>query len=321
MPGADTLSDALQFAIDRSEMIKHPRCVLNAHNDTFDTYIRQSNNACYNLKNTIEGVFNTILIRATRQTDETLGLVALAAAHTELQSKILIAQENIHGAPGLEKTLRRAFPNLQTLSKFKCRIMILDARDGDAEMLSRWSERAAVQKVKHNRGEFWSAPGIFSWDRPDPGSRLLLDHLPASMPGNIADLGCGNGLLSEYLAKKDSVAGLYCIDSDSRAVECCRLNLQERDVKIPFQVTWSDATQPQPDWPQMDFVVMNPPFHTQQDEDRELGQKFCQSALKMLKPGGKLYLVANRHLPYETFLKNPVVLGDTDGFKILCAGA
>ena len=61
------------------------------------------------------------------------------------------------------------------------------------------------------------------------------------------------------------------------------------------------------------------------DEDRDLGKQFCISALKMLRSGGNLYLVANRHMPYEAVLKdlarNVDVLADENGFKILHAQA
>ena len=41
----------------------------------------------------------------------------------------------------------------------------------------------------------WSQPGIFAWDRIDPGSALLIEHLPR-LAGRGADLGSGLGVLS-----------------------------------------------------------------------------------------------------------------------------
>jgi 16S rRNA (guanine1207-N2)-methyltransferase len=53
----------------------------------------------------------------------------------------------------------------------------------------------------------------------------------------------------------------------------------------------------------LDFVVMNPPFHDGGAEDQSLGQTFIRRAAEVLRPGGVLWLVANRHLPYEGVLK------------------
>jgi 16S rRNA (guanine1207-N2)-methyltransferase len=70
----------------------------------------------------------------------------------------------------------------------------------------------------------------------------------------------------------------------------------------------------------LDFIVMNPPFHDGGAEDRRLGQAFIKKAAEMLRKGGVLWLVANRHLPYEAELKeafkrvNPV--GDGGGYKL-----
>ena len=47
---------------------------------------------------------------------------------------------------------------------------------------------------------------------------------------------------------------------------------------------------------------MNPPFHSGQAADVDLGRAFLTSAAAALKRGGKLFLVANRQLPYESAL-------------------
>jgi len=49
-------------------------------------------------------------------------------------------------------------------------------------------------------------------------------------------------------------------------------------------------------------VIMNPPFHTTRAADPALGQAFVAAAAGMLGPQGQLWMVANRHLPYEATL-------------------
>lgn len=320
---SDILNQALSYALNQTGGTREPVAVINATGAEDATFTRISGNACNKLTNTLNGVFNTLLVRATRQKEETLGLIALAAAHADPSAKIYVAQENVHGAGSLEKTVSRAFPGLQAVIKFKCRVLVLDAANGDAATLLKWTENAAIRKVKHNRGEFWSAPGVFSWDRPDTGSRMLLEHLPKTMNGKVIDLGCGNGLLAGFIVKKEGLTDLYAIDADDRAVECCRLNLEERGYSVGENVMWRDATGDLSDLPSMDYVVMNPPFHDQQKEDRELGQKFVQSAMKLLRLGGELYLVANRHMPYEDILAREAskvtLLEDRQGFKVIRA--
>jgi 16S rRNA (guanine1207-N2)-methyltransferase len=62
-----------------------------------------------------------------------------------------------------------------------------------------------------------------------------------------------------------------------------------------------------------DAVVMNPPFHRGQQTEVDLGRGFIRAAAAALKRGGRLFMVANRQLPYEAEL-------DASGFGWRCAG-
>ena len=159
----------------------------------------------------------------------------------------------------------------------------------------------------------WSWPGVFSWDRPDPGSLLLIDKLPA-LKGEGADLGCGVGLLSRAVLAQPAVTALEMIDLDRRAVEAARRNVVDPRANIRR----SDATTTELEG--LDFVVMNPPFHDGGAEDKGLGLAFISAAAKALRKGGMLYLVANRHLPYEAGLTarftSVTVLAEAQGYKV-----
>jgi 16S rRNA (guanine1207-N2)-methyltransferase len=159
----------------------------------------------------------------------------------------------------------------------------------------------------------WSQPGIFSWDRIDPGSALLLSVLPA-FSGRGADLGCGIGLLARAVLASPAVTRLELIDIDRRAITAARHNIE--DARIAFH--WADARKLQTTG--LDFIVMNPPFHEDGVEDKALGQAFVQRAQQMLRDGGVLWLVANRHLPYEALLagsfSSVTLRADGNGFKV-----
>ena len=161
----------------------------------------------------------------------------------------------------------------------------------------------------------WSQPGVFSWDRPDPGSVRLLEALPALF-GAGADLGCGIGLLARAVLTSPKVKALTCADIDGRAVACAEHNLDDPRVKV----VWADLRRPLEGVADLDFVVMNPPFHDGGAEDRALGVSFIETAARMLGERGVCWLVANRHLPYEAALakafETVTVRGDGGGYKI-----
>ena len=139
-------------------------------------------------------------------------------------------------------------------------------------------------------------PGLFSWDRIDPGSRQLVGALGA-LAGKGADFGCGTGFLARAALAQPKVTRLDLIDLDRRAIAAARINVQ--DPRARFH--WTDV-RTAPELADLDFVISNPPFHDGGTEDRALGQAFIRRAHAVLRKGGRLWLVANRHLPYEGVL-------------------
>ncbi len=71
-----------------------------------------------------------------------------------------------------------------------------------------------------------------------------------------------------------------------------------------------------------DAIVCNPPFHALGRGDRpDIGRAFIAAASAALKSGGRLWLVANRHLPYEDALGSGFAqvrsVAQDGGFKII----
>jgi 16S rRNA (guanine1207-N2)-methyltransferase len=159
----------------------------------------------------------------------------------------------------------------------------------------------------------WTQQGVFSFDRIDPGSTLLLSHLPA-LKGRGADLGAGLGILSRAILASEAVTSLTLVEIDRRAVEAARRNIDDQRATI----LWADARAS--GLSGLDFVVTNPPFHAEGAEDKALGQGFVRAAAAMLSRGGTLHLVANRHLPYEAVLRaafrSVVTVAEGGGYKI-----
>jgi 16S rRNA (guanine1207-N2)-methyltransferase len=162
--------------------------------------------------------------------------------------------------------------------------------------------------------EAWSQPGVFAWDRVDPGSALLAQTLPA-LKGAGADLGCGHGALATVALRAPAVTALRLVDLDRRAVEAARKNVE--DLRATFE--WADA-RTLDETGDLDFVISNPPFHDGGAEDKRLGQAFIRKAAGLLKKGGALWLVANRHLPYEAEInaafKRMRMVADKGGYKV-----
>ncbi len=145
---------------------------------------------------------------------------------------------------------------------------------------------------------FWTAPGVFSADGVDLASALLVEVLPDKMKGEVADLGAGWGYLAAHVLTRDAVTRVHLVEAGHMAMACARHNVT--DDRAVFH--WEDATTWAPPH-RMDAVVMNPPFHRGRASEPQIGQAFVASAARILSSHGDLWMVANRHLPYEAELK------------------
>jgi 16S rRNA (guanine1207-N2)-methyltransferase len=166
-------------------------------------------------------------------------------------------------------------------------------------------------------GGLFTQPGVFSADGPDRGSLMLAEALPPVLPKRMADFGAGVGVLSLAVLAREGVQSLDLIEAERLALDCARLNVTDPRASFLWEDVTAGARGP------YDGIVMNPPFHVGRTPDSRLGAAFLQAAAKALTPSGRLWVVANRHLPYETTLeglfRQVEEIGGDAGFKLLQA--
>lgn len=265
----------------------------------------------------LEKAYPTVLLLPPPQRDETRALFALAMQAVDDDGLLVVSMQNNAGAKSGEADLRKLAPEVQSLSKSKCRVFWARKRNINQELMQSW--RAFDQPRLIESTGLTSRPGVFAWDRIDTASKLLSDHLPLELSGHGADLGAGLGFLTHFiLPRSESVESMDIYEAEARSLECAKLNLAPFETRVRLGYFWHDVTVgiqgP------YDFIVSNPPFHLGREEARALGQSFIEVAARSLKPKGRFYMVANRHLPYEASLEKHFskvsVLAMQDGFKV-----
>lgn len=253
-----------------------------------------------------QGEYAAALVFLPRSKTQARDLIARAAACAAL---VIVDGQKTDGVDSLMKECRKRVDLGGSLSKSHGKLFWFSGGD-----FSDW--RAGETQVVD--GGFVTRAGVFSAGGVDPASRLLAEALPAKLGRNVADLGAGWGFLSAQILKRDDIETLYLVEADYWALECARENVtDERAVFF-----WDDVTIWQPR-ARMDSVVMNPPFHTGRSAEPSLGVAFIEAAARMLAPSGQLWMVANRHLPYETALRRLFAeveeLSGDNRFKVLRA--
>jgi 16S rRNA (guanine1207-N2)-methyltransferase len=261
------------------------------------------------------GKAKLVLLRLPRDAAELRGLFAEALHLAEANAPIIIFAGNDEGIRSFEKLLGRLQPLAAVKSKRHARAFAFRARPvAEAET---WRKAAEAMPG-------FGSPGLFSHDRIDRGSALLIEALPANLSGHAADFGCGWGALSMALLKRNPAIGqLDLIDIDSRALAAASANLVAMEPSARISTIWADIVAGDVAARTYDVIVMNPPFHAGPRAEPAIGEAFFQAASKALKPGGLLFAVANRKLPYEPVLKSAfrtkAVLFEGEGYKVIRA--
>ena len=147
-----------------------------------------------------------------------------------------------------------------------------------------------------------SHAGVFSAEKLDQGTRVLLESLPPIEEAmDIVDLGCGNGIVGTVLASS-SLAELTFIDQSHLAVESARATLEATHPGASATFIVGDCTKALED-ESVDIVVANPPFHDDHALAEVTAFEMFVDAKRVLRPGGELRIVGNRHLGYHAKLK------------------
>ncbi|MCU0796781.1 MAG: methyltransferase [Akkermansiaceae bacterium] len=245
------------------------------------------------------GRWPLVLFLPGKARDEILHGFALARDRLADGGVLLVSMANDEGAARFEKELAAATGGVTSIQKHKCRAFHV-RNDGvwDEARFEEWRQLGGFHPVPDTNHV--TQAGVFSHGRVDAGSALLARHLPRGLSGKIADLGAGWGFLSaELLSTSPGISRIDLYEADARALECARLNLASHSgCEIGFH--WHDVTTGIGNG--YDGVIMNPPFHRGSGTDLELGRDFLRAGAAALRRGGRMFLVANRQLAYESCL-------------------
>ncbi|THD83469.1 class I SAM-dependent methyltransferase [Aliigemmobacter aestuarii] len=236
----------------------------------------------------VEGA-SAAVVMLPRSKEQARAMLAEAAASLPHGAPVIVDGFKTDGVEGVLRDLRARLPVTEPISKAHGKTFAFVA----GPELADWT--AMPREVE---GGFRTVPGVFSADGPDRGSVLLAAALPDYLPGYSVDLGAGWGFLSRAVLARKGVKRLDLVEADHAALTCARVNVT--DPRARFY--WADATEYRADG-HADHVICNPPFHAGRDADPALGVAFLRAAAGMLSPEGDLWLVANRHLPYDRALK------------------
>src|SRR5581483_10275975 len=136
---------------------------------------------------------------------------------------------------------------------------------------------------------FVSRPGVFTYGRMDDGARALTEVADVRPGDQVLDLGCGTGTVGVIAGLRAGAGGsVTFVDSNVRAATLTEINARANGLP-DFRVV-ADAKLDDLPPRHFDVVLANPPYYAQQG----VARLFVDAARRVLKPGGRVYVVTKQ---------------------------
>jgi len=158
---------------------------------------------------------------------------------------------------------------------------------------------------------FATRPGLFSADKVDRGTRLLLEIVEIPLGSAVLDVGCGYGAIGATAAARG--ARPVMVDSDSRAVALALENLRRNHLagEVIIATGLDDFKEGS-----FDIVLANPPTHG----GHALLLALFSGMVRVCRTTGYSAVVLHAHLDYERWIgdfASVEKLGEAGGYKVL----
>lgn len=287
-----------------------------------------TNAAVFDALETPEGDYDYVALIAPPNRGLARRWLLLAHAALRPGGTLVLAGHNDEGIRSIIDDAAALFGDAALLT-YRRRCRVAQAVKRDSTEIPPWAAIPGIAPgtwhtfVIETGGERYaiqSLPGVFSYDRLDDGTRMLLEAMPDPIGKRVLDAGCGYGIIGLAAARRGA-RQVDLLDASTLAVAAARANCAAAELRHA-EVVLSDGMAAVRGR-SYDLVVSNPPFHTGKEVDDRVARGFIADAYDLLAPGGQLALVANRFLPYQAAMRarygNVETLAASRGYHVLSA--
>ena len=273
---------------------------------------------------------DSVVIRIPQERVALLQLLVDAFSILRDGGRCYIAGATNEGIKTAANTIETIFGNARVLARDSSHRVVVAAKrtaeitlpeGADVAILDSGTFREVDVTLRGRSHRLCTRPGVFSWEHLDEATSILADTMDVHEAQSVLDLGCGSGALGVVASSLSPESRITMVDADIEAVRSA-----ERTAEVNGMTNWraiaSDIAGAVLD-ARFDVVVTNPPFHVGKATDLDVPLQFIADAHDVLTTGGRLFLVANRTLPYEQAIKhrfgNVSNVHDGPRFKVLSA--
>ncbi|MDD3348076.1 MAG: class I SAM-dependent methyltransferase [Bacilli bacterium] len=158
-------------------------------------------------------------------------------------------------------------------------------------------ERIIEYTFRGTKVSLYSDLGVFSKDRVDFGTNVLLNNLPDFPRGSrILDVGCGYGIIGIAIAKSCPDVKVDMVDINQRAVELVKKSIEHNkvsNVHVYESNLFAVVNQ------KYDFVITNPPIRA----GKIIVHQIIEDSIMVLNEKGTLWAVIQKKQGAPSFIE------------------
>ena len=182
-------------------------------------------------------------------------------------------------------------------------------------------EKIINSTIANENLKFYTDNGVFSKESVDFGTKTMLESFNTEKEdAKVADIGCGYGVISIFLAKKYPTFKFTMVDVNNRVLELSKKNIELNNINNEVEVLESSSFDNVEG--NFDIVLTNPPIRA----GKKIVHKIMTDSYKHLNAQGELWVVIQKKqgmasckkLLEETFSRVEIVTKNK-GYYILKA--
>lgn len=254
----------------------------------------------------------------------------LVETHQALKpsGQLFLAGANDEGIQSAAKDAKALFGQGEVLRYRDRNRAVRFVRDGDRRTALDWAEEPGISPGTWRefevaaRGETYrirSLPGVFSYDRLDEGSELLLSAMKVPTGARVLDVGCGYGILG-MAAARVGAGSVEMTDVNLLAVAAAGENITLNGLTNVTVYPGDALGEVQG---RFHLILSNPPFHAGKSVDYQIAEAFISQSRRYLERGGELLIVCNKFIGYDIpmrqFFGHAEVAAENTKFHVLRA--
>ena len=137
--------------------------------------------------------------------------------------------------------------------------------------------------------KFYTDNGVFSKESVDFGTKTMLESFTTNKENaKVADIGCGYGVISIFLAKKYPTYKFTMVDVNNRVLELSKKNIELNKIENKVEVLESSSFDNVEG--NFDIVLTNPPIRA----GKKIVHKIMTDSYEHLNSQGELWVVIQK---------------------------